>query len=787
MNFEKMRSRTKIAAVLAVILSLVVLFAPVMTNDESEAAGDKYTYTISTNGTISGSYTPIANNSSSTGKYVSSSGSNVGSWGFDAEGYGPFNSFYAAFDPAQNNKMIGHLNPNDLTKLIDGTSISGKGYNIMWCLPTVYWKTSGTSLVLTNDASAGGTAYAHTINGHVYEYIGIGVYEASSKSVGGSTILTSTSGTTPLVSQTRATFRDYANNQLVNTDGSGNNGYAMVWNFYQWELYKYCTLAVMNGWDSQSIAGNGSSYGGSPYYDTPGLLDKSGPYAGTKGSVSNTSYTQDPVKVFIENAWGSVFDFVDGITFVERSYYIDQSAVPTDGTSGTYISKASGTLPSSSGYGGSPSTEAKIWGMPTATSGSSTSGLCDYVWTSSGTCVLYVGGCSYVDSSTAPSYGLSCAFATHSLSISITNIGGRLAFVFDADPASTPTVTLDYSALTSAGGNATGFPPKIKIENADVTYPNLNTYASNPSIKAGWTHIGWEVNGTKYAVGAKVASTDSHTAKALWAEPKNIIFDHSALKDIGGNVDGLPDKQKIVDANTVYPDLNTYSDNQSIKDGYKHVGYYIDGTFYQIGAKVKQTTSHTAYSAWIVPQIEITFMVEGKVHSTLTVPKESCGVVYTPVIVEGVFEGWFYDSSFTQKYDSSQKLTSDVTLYAKGVPPLEFTSVPSASATITSVDANGMYYFDATESQGKYKIAWDFGDGNTSEDAIAYNTYSEPGHYTVTLTITNIYGDTSTATYGIDVGTEDGQDKDSGRGIVSMVVIAIAGAILIVAVVRRMF
>ena len=787
MSFKGMRSRTKIIAVLAVLLSLAAVFAPFMSGDESEAAGDTYSYTISTSGKISGSYTPIANNASSSGKYVSSNGSNVGSWGFDSEGYGPFNSFYAAFDPSQNNRMVGHLNPNNLKQLIDGTSISGKGYNIMWCLPTVYWKTdSSENLVLTNDSSAGGTAYAHTINGKTYEYIGIGVYEASTKTVGGSTILTSTSGDTPLVSQIRATFRDYANNQSVNTDGSGRNGYAMVWNFYQWELYKYCTLAVMNGWDSQSIAGNGSVYGGSPYYDTPGLLDASGPYAGTKGSVSDSSYNQDPVKVFIENAWGSVYDFVDGITFVDRSYYIDQSAVPTDGTSGTYITKASGTLPSSNGYGSSPSTEAKIWGMPTAASGSSTSGLYDYVWSYSGTCVLYVGGYSTSNSSNAPIYGLSCALANNSLSVSFANVGGRLAFVFDADPASASTLTFDYSGLTGAGGDATGLPAKIKIEDANTTYPDLNTYASNPSIKAGWKHIGWMVNGTEYAIGAKVATTDSHTAKALWVAPKNIIFDHSALKDIGGSVDGLPSTLKIVDANTTYPDLNTYTDNPSIKAGYKHIGWYVDGKFVQIGEKVKHEAIHTAYSAWVVPQITITFVVEGQEHSTLSVPKGSCGVVYTPIIVEGVFEGWFYDAAFTQKYDSSKKLEADVTLYAKGVPPLEFTSVPTASATITSVDSNGLYYFDATDSQGKYKIEWDFGDGNTSEDAIAYNTYTEPGYYKVTLRITNIYGDVSTAEYGIDVGAgEEEKEEDSGRGIIGIVVVAIVGIVLIAAIVRR--
>ena len=426
--------RLKLFSVLLAVLFLAVSVSPMLS--VSDAAGDDYySYTITPEGHIVGDYDPIGTSSSS-GSYTSVNGTNSGSWVFDDEGYGPFNSFYAAFDPAQNNRMIGHLDPDDLTRLVDGTSIAGEDYNVMWCLPTVYWKTSGTSLVLTNDPNAGGTAYAHTINGHVYSYIGIGVYEASKQTVGGQTILTSFTDSTPTVNQTRATFRDQANNQLVNTDGNGNNGYAMLWNFYQWELYKYCALAVMGTWNSQAVAGNGNVYG-RDYTHTTGDHDKSGPYAGTKGS--GTSYYKDPVKGVMGSAWGGAYDFVDGVVVSTKEYYIDQSAVPTDKTSGTYITNPSGTLPGSSGYGSNPSTEAAIWGMPTANSGSASSGLYDYVYadTGSGPYVVYVGGYSIPMSSAGPRYGLSFANCYIALSGSDSHIGGRLAFVFDADPVGT--------------------------------------------------------------------------------------------------------------------------------------------------------------------------------------------------------------------------------------------------------------------------------------------------------------------------------------------------------------
>lgn len=769
---NKMNSRRKMMAAFAVFLSLAVLFAPMaMVDEEADAAyGETYTYTISSNGTISG-YNPIGTSSSS-GSYTSVNGTNSGSWAFNDEGYGPFNSFYAAFDPAQNNKMIGHLDPDDLTKLVDGTSIAGQDYNIMWCLPTVYWTTSGTSLVLTNDPNAGGTAYAHTINGHVYNYIGIGVYEASKQTIGGQTILTSFTDSTPTVNQTRATFRDQANNQLVNTDGNGNNGYAMLWNFYQWELYKYCALAVMGSWNSQAVAGNGNVYGGD-YTHTTGDHDKSGPYAGTKGS--STTYYKDPVKVFIESAWGGAYDFVDGVVVSAKEYYIDQSAVPTDKTSGTYITNPSGTLPGSSGYGTNPSTEAAIWGMPTATGGSSTTGLCDYVYSDNGSnYVVYVGGSSRSISSFAPYYGLSYAYCYTVLSASTSTIGGRLAFVFDADPASGNTVTYDHSALTSAGGNASGLAASVLVPiDESFQLPNLGTVGE-------FTHIGWEVNGVTQPVNYTITPTDNMTVKSLWRHNSTITFDHSALEDYNQSASGL------ATSSGAQPDGTPYTlPSMGVIGGYTHSGWYIDGVFYAVGAQYTPSGNVTAYSVWQQPMITMTFVVEGETYATLKVPGGSSGIVFTPVMVDGAFEGWFYDPGFDTKYDATQALDSNTTLYAKGVPPLEFTSVPTANASITAVNGIAdLYYFDATDSTGKYSVHWDFGDGNTSDDVLAYNSYSEPGVYIVTLTVTNADGVYAVQTYTVDTTEPAEGDGDDGNGdillyvAIAIVIIAIGGIVV---------
>lgn len=794
-------------AVLVAVMMAAVAVMPFAGCDDSDAATEYWTYTVTSDGKVTGSGSATASPTAAgavgtTGKYTSLEGSNVGSWGFDTDGYGPFGSFYAAFDACHGNKIICHLDPDDLTVSVDGNTklsdYSSHTVNIMWVLPTIYWSVNSSgNLVLSNDSSKG-TAYAHTIDDKTYPYLAIGVYEASTATVDNKTVLTSTTGDKPLYSQQRSTFRTYANNNTVATeDGTTENGHAMLWNLYMWQLYRFSVLTVGGGWNSQGIFGNGDVYGGhyGSYVRSTGDLDTSGPYAGTVGgsggSATNVSgktsdgtatsdYHSDSVKVFIEDAWGSLYDFVDGVVIYGANVYATQVSTPTNSSS-DYTTMI-GTLPSSSGYGSTTttsSTNAGFWGLPTGTSGSETSGLFDYIYSdtfsSSGSPYgLFVGGCSGGDTSGAPGYGLSYMDASTDVGVSFPTLGGRLALVFDADPASisTPTATLNHAALTEilndSGAAAAELTQSIELTEGG-NYPNLGTVNH-------CEHIGWEVNGKTLAVDASFDSLESHEAKSLWKAIPYVTFDHTALTSLGGSASGLDTEMTIESASTVYPDLGT-------KDGYTHAGWYVNGTFYSIGSKVVSAASHTAYSAWMVPQITITFVVEDKEYATLAVQKNTSGVVFTPKMVTGVFEGWYTDSACTVKYDPTKTLSTDTTLYAKGVPPLVFTSVPTATASIANVTAN-MYYFDATDSTGRYAIEWDFGDGNTSTDPIAYNTYTDPGHYTVTLKITNLYGDTDTKTYGIDVGDVKEQTDAPSK---TPAIIGIFAVIVLSALVVRRF
>ena len=385
----------------------------------------------------------------------------AGDWTWDTTtGLGPFNSFYGAFDINNGNRFVSILDPYDLSKKIDGTTL-GSGYNIMWVIPTVYWSvdTDG-DLILSNDSTKG-TAYAHTIDGHVYKYIAIGVYEATSDNNSSPTKLTSETGKTPLANKTRGNFRTLANAYTMDSS-LGANAYSMLWNFYMWELYKYIGLITMEDFNSQTHVGYGHAYtSNSTYTYTTGATDSMGPYAGKIGTWSS-SLGDASVKLYLENAWGGVSEWVDGFMMVSgTTIYLDTKNIPTDAiTTGTNVESISFAWPSN-GFPNAIDTTVKLWGLGTNNSGTDTIGTTDrqYKGTSSSGNVLHVGGYASSDASTSLYYGLSCAYANTGSSYAYVYIGGRVAFVFDADPASNAqknyTYNLDYdSTAMTTGSNA---------------------------------------------------------------------------------------------------------------------------------------------------------------------------------------------------------------------------------------------------------------------------------------------------------------------------------------------
>lgn len=648
--------RSKKIVVVAVIAAYLLVGASCAISeggDEADASTSTYyiklnidgTATYSTDGTYYSSKDHIG--SSSNGAYTSIGNTNSGSWAWGDDGYGPFNSFYAAFDATNNNKMVAHLDPDNLSMTVSGKSLSyydsnwKNDYNIMWVIPTVYWYTSGGSLILTNDSSRG-TAYAHTLSGHTYSYIAIGVYQGNVTTVSGKTVLTSMTDKTPTTNLTRSDTRDYASNGGMNVDGN-STGVSSLWNFYQWELYKYCAVSVMGGWDSQSIAGNGVSYkssGQSGIAKTTGATYASGPYSGTRGS--STSYCNDSVKVFIENAWGGVFQYVDGALFEYGSgsdtVYIDTSAKPSDSTSGTYVTRVGG-ISNESGWGDNLSTNVYIWGMPTGKKSSeSSSSTKDRFYPpgddDDGKYAIRVGGQADSDSERWSYAGLSYVSCDQELSVSEDSCG-RLTLAFDTNP-SICDVTFD-----SDGGSAVTF--QHVVSTAPKATKPADPTKSNLEIK----HWYLSTDSTKSEYDFNAVLTSDITLKALWQA--TVTFDSSG----GSAVESL----KVIENGTA-----TAPENPTKADlTFKHWYLSTDATKTAYEFTTPVAGNITLMALW---EAVVSFdSGDGSAVNPITVNEgDTIEKPEDPTLTHYAFDGWYLD---TVEFDFSTPITTNIELVAK--------------------------------------------------------------------------------------------------------------------------
>ncbi len=474
-----------IAVLIAVAVMFLATVAPMTSGDPATSANgwsDVWTCTISVgdggkivtkyaeNGAELGDTDPVKGNNGS---------ASTGSWGFDeVTGYGPFGSYYAAFD-VSTGKICKHLKPSDLSKALDGTDVDATGYNIMWVLPTV-WMSLGDdgTLTLSSEASDGATAPAHTIDGKVYNYLAIGVYEGYVKD----SKVYSFPGQWPTVSVSMGNFQTYAGNT-----GAGEGGHSMLWNFYQWQLYRFCSLAVMENFDSQEQIGYGNSSG---TRQQTGSTIGEGPYYGTTGQSSRGE------RLFIENAWGNVWDFV-GDTYWSGGLYAGQNSKQVSDQRLVQPGNKTNLVSGMEGSGISPDTShLDSWGLPTAVG----AGGIDFIRSDESGYSLIVGGpWDYGANS-----GLTCI--DRGFLGGFSNDGSRLAMVFDADP-----VAIHHATFDTAGGE--GAFPTLDLHQGDrFAMPSA-------PIKAGFVFEGWSDGNETYASGTEVTmGAKSMALRALWAE-----------------------------------------------------------------------------------------------------------------------------------------------------------------------------------------------------------------------------------------------------------------------------
>ena len=285
------------------------------------------------------------------------------------------------------------------------SGFSRSSNDVMVYIPEFYYK-------VVNDASSSKRYFyiADKATTGFEKHPGSGRYVGRYNTISGNY---SRTGSSPYVNMSRATARSKARDK-------GN----------KWALYDYASWCAVwllyiveyANWNSQNKIGRGRvdnhdssiTSGG-----TDSMTYHTGRASGSDGSTA-VQYRH------IENPWGNVYEWIDGINFSSDKVYIctDISKYADDTlTNYTYV----GAKTQSSGYismTGYSSTYP--WSFyPTSTSGSETTYIPDAAYSGSGWRVLYVGG-AWNNGSNA---GLFDFAANDGSSNSNSSIGARLLFV----------------------------------------------------------------------------------------------------------------------------------------------------------------------------------------------------------------------------------------------------------------------------------------------------------------------------------------------------------------------
>lgn len=191
--------------------------------------------------------------------------------------------------------------------------------------------------------------------------------------------------------------------------------------FHLYDFATYCAIIWLYiiefaDWNCQSKIGRGYADGNSPALNS-GNTDRMTYHTGRAADTDGENAVQYR---WIENLWGNVFQWVDGFNANGTTAYActDPSKYADDTSTGyTNI----GTLPAS-GYIKDLTVTDNGLLIPKTSGGSETTYIPDYMWSSSGWRVLFVGG-YWSDGADA---GLLCFVASHTSSVSYSSVSARL-------------------------------------------------------------------------------------------------------------------------------------------------------------------------------------------------------------------------------------------------------------------------------------------------------------------------------------------------------------------------
>ena len=307
-----------------------------------------------------------------------------------------------------------YLSATDSTKKADGSAaiIDGTDGNVMVEIPKFWYKyenVGGVHKWLISDAAqVGYEVHPAFIRGGVEKsfryYCAYQGYTLSTKLISGS-------GRVPTASKTRATFRTEAA-----ANGTG-------WSQIDWNLLiavQLLYLVEYANFNTQAMLGQGIT-SGSVYTAVTGSSNS----LGNASSPSTNTNTQFMSYRGIENWYGQIYKFIDGVNVNSMTYYVNNNPATfaDDVFTGDYINTGI-TSATANGYVKDLVSSGKGFVASNTSGGSSSTFVPDYFYRGTGAMVMIFGGAA----GTVAVAGGFCLSATYAASIAGASIGSGLSF-----------------------------------------------------------------------------------------------------------------------------------------------------------------------------------------------------------------------------------------------------------------------------------------------------------------------------------------------------------------------
>lgn len=275
-----------------------------------------------------------------------------------------------------------YLSATDSTKKADGSAaiIDGTDGNVMVEIPKFWYKYENVGGVhkwlISDTTQTGYEVHPAFIRGGVEKsfryYCAYQGYTLGTKLISGS-------GRVPTASKTRATFRTEAA-----ANGTG-------WSQIDWNLLiavQLLYLVEYANFNTQAMLGQGIT-SGSVYTAVTGSSNS----LGNVSSPSTNTSTQFMSYRGIENWYGQIYKFIDGVNVKERVYYVNNNPATfaDDVFTGDYINTGI-TSVTTSGYVKNLVASGKGFVASDTSGGSDSTFVPDYFYQNTGIRIMYVGG-----------------------------------------------------------------------------------------------------------------------------------------------------------------------------------------------------------------------------------------------------------------------------------------------------------------------------------------------------------------------------------------------------------